>query len=183
MATEIATLGSGCFWCTEAVYDSLNGVLSVESGYMGGRRENPTYEQVCSGATGHVEVVNIEFDPAVISFRDILDVFFAVHDPTTLNRQGNDIGEQYRSVVFYHSDEQRRAAEDKILALEQAKEFPRPIVTAVEPAKPFYRAEAYHQEYFANNPNQPYCSAVVGPKVAKFRKKFAGRLKAAETTM
>ena len=173
MSSEIATLGGGCFWCLEAVYDRMKGVLSVESGYMGGKRENPTYDQVCSGATGHVEVVQVTFDTEVISFRDILEVFFAIHDPTTLNRQGNDIGTQYRSVIFYHSDEQRKTAEEVIRELE----MPGKVVTAVEPAMPFYRAENYHQEYFSNNPNQPYCSFVVAPKVAKFRKKFAELLR------
>jgi peptide-methionine (S)-S-oxide reductase len=173
MPSETATLGGGCFWCLEAVYDRMKGVLSVESGYTGGKRENPTYDQVCSGATGHVEVVQITFDTDAIAFRDILEVFFAIHDPTTLNRQGNDIGTQYRSVIFYHSDEQRLVAEQVIRELE----MPGKVVTAVEPAMPFYRAEDYHQEYFSNNPNQPYCSYVVGPKVAKFRKKFAERLR------
>ncbi len=176
MPSEIATLGGGCFWCLEAVYDRMNGVLSVESGYMGGRRENPTYEQVCSGATGHVEVVQVTFDTAVTNFREILEVFFAIHDPTTMNRQGNDIGTQYRSVIFYHSDEQRRIAEE--IMKELNSDFRDPIVTALEPAKPFYKAENYHQEYFANNPNQPYCSFVVAPKVDKFRKKFAEKLRA-----
>ncbi len=173
MPSEIATLGGGCFWCLEAVYDRLKGVLSVESGYMGGQRENPTYQQVCSGATGHVEVVQVAFDPDATNYREILEVFFAIHDPTTLNRQGNDVGTQYRSVVFYHSDEQRRVAEEIIRELD----FPTAVVTAVEPAQPFYRAEDYHQEYFANNPNQSYCSFVVAPKVAKFRKNFAERLR------
>jgi peptide-methionine (S)-S-oxide reductase len=177
MPSEIATLGGGCFWCLEAVYDGLKGVLSVTSGYSGGKRENPTYQQVCSGATGHAEVVQIEFDPGVVSYRELLEVFFAIHDPTTLNRQGNDSGTQYRSVIFYHSDEQRRVAEEMIRELEAEKAFDSPMVTAVEPAKPFYRAEDYHQEYFANNPNQPYCSFVVAPKVAKFRKKFAERVR------
>ncbi len=177
MSSEIATLGGGCFWCLEAVYDRMKGVTSVTSGYMGGKRENPTYQQVCSGATGHAEVVQLEFDPDVISYRDILEVFFAIHDPTTLNRQGNDIGTQYRSVIFYHSDEQRRTAEAIIRELESEKAFGDPIVTAMEPAQPFYQAEDYHQEYFANNPNQPYCAFVVAPKVAKFRKKFAERLR------
>jgi peptide-methionine (S)-S-oxide reductase len=178
MRSEIATLGGGCFWCLEAVYNRMKGVVSVTSGYMGGKRENPTYQQVCSGATGHAEVVQVEFDPQEITYRDILEVFFGIHDPTTLNRQGNDIGTQYRSVIFYHSDEQRRVAGDIIRELEAEKAFDSPIVTAVEPAQPFYRAEDYHQEYFANNPNQPYCAFVVAPKVAKFRKKFAERVRA-----
>jgi peptide-methionine (S)-S-oxide reductase len=178
MPSEIATLGGGCFWCLEAVYDRMEGVIAVTSGYMGGKAENPTYQQVCSGKTGHAEVVQVEFDPAVAGYRDILEVFFSIHDPTTLNRQGNDIGTQYRSVIFYHSDEQRRVAEDMIRELESEKAFDAPIVTAVEPAQPFYGAEGYHQDYFANNPNQPYCAFVVAPKVAKFRKKFAQRLRA-----
>lgn len=178
MGSEVATLGGGCFWCLEAVYDRMQGVLSVESGYMGGQRENPTYEQVCTGATGHAEAVRIAFDPEITSYRDLLEVFFAIHDPTTLNRQGNDVGTQYRSVIFYQNDEQRRIAEEMIRDLEAEKVFPNPIVTAAEPAGPFYVAEKYHQEYFANNPSQPYCSFVVAPKVAKFRKKFASRLRA-----
>jgi len=179
MAIETATLGGGCFWCVEAVYREAAGVLSVVSGYMGGRRPNPTYEQVCSGATGHVEVVQLTFDPAVIGFRDILDVFFATHDPTTLNRQGNDLGTQYRSVIFYRSPEQKAAAEDVIQELTESKAFSDPIVTAVEPATEFYPAEGYHQQYFENHPYQPYCAFVVAPKVQKFRKKFAARMKTA----
>jgi peptide-methionine (S)-S-oxide reductase len=175
MPSEIATLGGGCFWCLEAVYDRMRGVASVTSGYMGGREANPTYQQVCSGTTGHVEVAQVEFDTEQTSFREVLEVFFAIHDPTTLNRQGNDVGTQYRSVIFYHSEEQRRIAED--VMREVAAHFDDPIVTALEPARPFYAAEDYHQEYFANNPNQPYCSYVVAPKVAKFRLKFAGILK------
>jgi peptide-methionine (S)-S-oxide reductase len=168
---EITTLGGGCFWCLEAVFDRMKGVLSVESGYMGGRRPNPTYEQVCTGVTGHIEVVQITFDPAVISFPDLLGVFFAIHDPTTKDRQGNDAGEQYRSVIFYHSDEQRTAAEE--VMREIAGEYRQPIVTELRPAETFWKAEDYHQEYFANNPRQPYCMFVVAPKVEKFRKKFA----------
>jgi peptide-methionine (S)-S-oxide reductase len=168
---EITTLGGGCFWCLEAVFDQMRGVLSVESGYMGGRRPNPTYQQVCTGVTGHIEVVQVTFDPAVISFRDLLEVFFAIHDPTTTDRQGNDVGEQYRSVIFYHSDEQRATAEE--LMKEVAGEYSGPIVTEVRPAEAFWKAEDYHQEYFANNPRQPYCMFVVAPKVEKFRKNFA----------
>lgn len=179
MVLETATLGGGCFWCVEAVYREAAGVTSVVSGYMGGRRPNPTYEQVCSGATGHVEVVQLTFDSSVISFRDILEVFFATHDPTTLNRQGNDSGTQYRSAIFYHSPEQRATAEDMIRELTADKAFPNPIVTAIEPATEFYPAEGYHQQYFENNPNQPYCAFVVAPKVQKFRKKFAARMKTA----
>ena len=174
---EIATLGGGCFWCVEAVFNQTQGVISAISGYMGGEKPNPTYEQVCSGRTGHVEVVQVKFDPAVITFREILEIFFTAHDPTTLNRQGNDIGTQYRSVIFYHSPEQRAVAETFIAELEKEKVFSGPVVTALEAAPEFYRAEAYHQDYFANNPNQPYCSYVVSPKVQKFRKKFAARLK------
>jgi peptide-methionine (S)-S-oxide reductase len=174
---EIATLGGGCFWCLEAVYREARGVVSVVSGYMGGLKPNPTYEQVCSGRSGHVEVVQVTFDSTVIAFREILEIFFTTHDPTTLNRQGNDIGTQYRSVIFYHSPEQRAVAEALIAELTTEKVFDDRIVTAVEPAQAFYPAEDYHQEYFANNPYQPYCSYVVAPKVQKFRKKFAGKLK------
>jgi peptide-methionine (S)-S-oxide reductase len=176
---EIATLGGGCFWCLEAVYNQTEGVESAISGYMGGLRPNPTYEQVCSGATGHVEVVQVTFNPAVISFRDILEIFFAIHDPTTLNRQGNDVGTQYRSVIFYHSAEQKAAAEAIVKELSEERAFPNPIVTQIEPAAAFWAAESYHQQYFENNPNQPYCSFVVAPKVQKFRRKFAERMKKA----
>jgi len=175
--TEIATLGGGCFWCLEAVYRETEGVEKVVSGYMGGSKPNPTYKDVCSGATGHVEVVQLTFDPNAISFRDILEIFFAIHDPTTLNRQGNDVGTQYRSVIFHHSPEQKAAAEDTIRELTAEKVFDDPVVTAIEPAQEFYSAEAYHQEYFENHPYQPYCAFVVAPKVQKFRKKFAGRVK------
>jgi peptide-methionine (S)-S-oxide reductase len=178
MALETATLGGGCFWCVEAVYREAAGVISVISGYMGGRSPHPSYEDVCSGASGHVEVVQIQFDPAAISFRDVLEIFFATHDPTTLNRQGNDSGTQYRSVVFYHSPEQGAVAEELIRELNVEKAFPDPIVTAVEPATAFYPAEDYHQKYFENHPWQPYCAFVVSPKVQKFRKKFASRVKA-----
>jgi peptide-methionine (S)-S-oxide reductase len=174
---ETTTLAGGCFWCLEAVYDEMEGVLSVESGYMGGRQPNPTYRDVCTGRTGHAEVVQVTFDPDVVSFRDILEVFFAIHDPTTLNRQGNDAGTQYRSAIFYHSDEQRATAEQVIRELTAEKAFPDPIVTEVAPASTFYIAEDYHQEYFANNPQQPYCSYVVAPKVQKFRHKFAKKVK------
>jgi len=168
---EFATLGGGCFWCTEAVYLEIKGVVDVESGYSGGTNANPTYNAVCSGSTGHAEVVRIEFDPTVISYRQILEIFFTIHDPTTLNRQGADVGTQYRSVIFTHSDEQTDVARDVITEVAQA--WPSKVVTQVEPAPAFYRAEQYHQEYFANNPNQGYCAAVVGPKVAKFRKTWA----------
>jgi peptide-methionine (S)-S-oxide reductase len=175
--TEIATLAGGCFWCLEAVFEQLRGVLRVESGYAGGSVPEPTYRQVCTGATGHAEVVQITFDPAVVSYREILDIFFATHDPTTLNRQGADVGTQYRSAIFYHSSEQKRVAEERIKELDAAKIWDEPIVTEVAPAPAFYRAEDYHQEYFRNNAGQPYCVAVVSPKVAKFRKQFAAKLK------
>lgn len=174
---ELATLGGGCFWCIEPVFDELEGVEDVVSGYSGGDRRNPTYEQVCSGATGHAEVVQIRFDPARISYRELLQVFFTVHDPTQLNRQGNDVGTQYRSVIFYHSPEQKQTAETVIEELTAAELWPRPIVTELSPFKEFYPAEDYHQEYFRHNPQQPYCQIVVAPKVAKFRQKFANRLK------
>jgi peptide-methionine (S)-S-oxide reductase len=175
--TEIATLAGGCFWCLEAVYENLKGVTKVESGYMGGASANPSYREVCTGTTGHAEVVQVTFDPAVVSSSDILNVFFAIHDPTTLNRQGNDVGTQYRSAIFYHSPEQKQAAEAKIAELTAAQLFDRPIVTQVAAAGPFYRGEDYHQGYFRAHQEQPYCQYVVSPKVAKFRKQFASRLK------
>jgi|SRR5581483_2966149 peptide-methionine (S)-S-oxide reductase len=175
---EIAVLGGGCFWCIEAIYSDINGVLSAISGYAGGHVKNPSYEQVCSHTTGHAEVVQVTFDPDVISYRDILEIFFSVHDPTTLNRQGADVGEQYRSVIFYLDDEQKRIAQETIQALTEARAFKDPIVTQVEPLTEFYPAEDYHQEYFKNNPNQPYCRVVIAPKVAKFRKSHAEMLKA-----
>jgi len=178
-ATETAILGGGCFWCLEAVFDDLAGVLSVESGYAGGERPDPSYEEVCSGRTGHAEVVRITFDPAVLSFRDLLTVFFTIHDPTTRDRQGADVGTQYRSVVFCTSPEQRATAEALVAELDAAKLWRDPIVTEIADAAPFYEAERYHQEYFARNSFQPYCQMVVAPKVAKFRKKFAQRLKRA----
>jgi len=174
---EIATLAGGCFWCLEAVFDEMKGVETVESGYMGGRTQNPTYEEVCSGETGHAEVVRLTFDSKVVSFREILEVFFVIHDPTTLNRQGNDAGTQYRSAIFYHSAEQKSAAEQVIANLESARIYDDPIVTEVVPASQFYVAEDYHQEYFERNPGQPYCAYVVRPKVAKFRKHFLEKLK------
>lgn len=177
MAREITTLAGGCFWCLEAVYDLLEGVEEVVSGYMGGSVPNPTYQAVCTGTTGHAEVVQITFDPQRISFRDLLDVFFTIHDPTTLNRQGNDIGTQYRSAIYYHSEEQRATAQDTIAALTLEKLWPDPIVTEVTPAATFYPAEDYHQEYFVNNPGQGYCMFVVAPKVQKARKKYLDRLK------
>ena len=176
--SEMAVLGGGCFWCLEAVFDRLKGVTAVESGYMGGRTPNPTYRQVCSGDSGHVEVIRITFDPAKISFSDLLEVFFAVHDPTTLDRQGNDAGTQYRSVIFYMNEEQQRVAQAMIKRLADAGEFHAPIVTAVEPAAPFYVAEDYHQEYFANNSSQPYCQAIIAPKVRKVMAKFAEMVEA-----
>ncbi len=175
MAT--AVLGGGCFWCLEAVYDRLKGVTSVESGYMGGRVDNPTYQQVCGGNTGHVEVVRVTFDPQQISFAELLEVFFGIHDPTTLNRQGNDVGDQYRSVIFYESEEQKKVAEKAIADLNAKHVWPNSIVTAIEPAQKFSVAEDYHQTYFANNASQPYCQLVVGPKVKKFEKTFADRIK------
>ena len=173
---EITTLGGGCFWCLEAVYEQMEGVRSVRSGYMGGQRPNPTYEQVCGGRTGHAEVVQITFDPEVTSFAEILEVFFAIHDPTTRDRQGNDSGTQYRSVIFYHSDQQRATAEQTIRDLEAARVWRGPVVTEVQAAAEFYPAEDYHQEYFRNNPGQPYCAYVVKPKVDKFREKFAAKV-------
>lgn len=176
-AREVATLGGGCFWCLEAIYDGLTGVDSVESGYSGGHLQKPTYEDICGGETGHAEVVRVTFDPAVVNYRDILDVFFAIHDPTTRNAQGNDIGTQYRSVIFFHTPEQQAVAEATIHRLTEAQAYARPIVTEVSPAPVFYPAEQYHQEYFERNPRQPYCQYVVSPKVAKFRQQFAARLK------
>ncbi len=176
-AHEIATLAGGCFWCLEAVYDDLKGVRSVESGYMGGHRADPNYAEVCSGETGHAEVVQITFDTEVVGYRDILDVFFVIHDPTTRNRQGNDVGTQYRSAIFYHGEQQKAIAEDAIARLARAGVWERPIVTEVIAASKFYIAEEYHQEYFRQNPYQPYCMMVVQPKVAKFRKQFIDRLK------
>jgi len=175
--SETAVLGGGCFWCLEAVYLQMHGVLSVESGYMGGKTPEPTYHDVCSGATGHVEVVQVSFDPSVASYRDILEVFFTIHDPTTRDRQGNDAGTQYRSVIFYTSDGQRAIAEQIMRELDAAHIWDDPIVTEVRRASKFYRAEDYHQDYFRNNPQQPYCTFVVAPKVRKFREKFAHKLR------
>ena len=172
-----ATLAGGCFWCTEAVYAELEGVKGVTSGYIGGKVPNPTYKDVCTGLTGHAEAIEIEYDPAVVSFEKLLEVFFATHDPTTLNRQGADAGTQYRSGIFYHDDEQKRIAEQVIARLDAAKVFPGRIVTEVTKASTFYPAEDYHQDYFANNPNQPYCRAVAAPKVEKVRKAFKDLLK------
>ncbi len=174
---ETATLGGGCFWCVEAVFDKVKGVSSVVSGYSGGSTGDPHYNEVCSGMTGHAEVIQVTFDPEVITFRDILEIFFTVHDPTTLNRQGGDVGTQYRSVIFYNSPEQKRIAEETIAELNAGGIFDAPIVTEVTPLSIFYRAEAYHQGYYERNLDQPYCSVVISPKVAKFRKRFAERLK------
>jgi len=174
---ETATLAAGCFWCVEAVFDDLQGVEDVVSGYAGGHTENPTYKEVCSETTGHAEVVQMRFDPEVLSFADLLRVYFTVHDPTTLNRQGNDVGSSYRSAIFYHSDAQRTTAESVLAEITAEELYPNPIVTEVSALDKFWPAEDYHQEYFANNPSQPYCSGVVAPKVAKFRQKFASRLK------
>jgi peptide-methionine (S)-S-oxide reductase len=177
MQEEVATLAGGCFWCLEAVYDQMLGVRSVESGYTGGHLDRPTYEAVCGGRTGHAEAVRIVFDPSAISYREILEVFFVIHDPTTLNRQGNDVGTQYRSAIFYHSPEQKKTAEEVIASFTRDQVYSRPIVTEVTAASTWYEAEAYHQEYFVKNPFQGYCTAVVAPKVAKFRKQFTSKLK------
>jgi peptide-methionine (S)-S-oxide reductase len=173
---EFATLGGGCFWCLEAVFEELDGVVDVESGYSGGSVDNPGYRRVCEGDTGHAEAVRLEFDPARISYREILEVFFAVHDPTTLNRQGNDVGTQYRSVIFFHTPEQQRTAMEVIGQARSA--WGRDVVTEVAPAPAYFRAEDYHQEYFRHNPGQGYCAAVIAPKLEKFRKTFARRRRA-----
>ena len=169
---ETITLGAGCFWCVEAVFKDLKGVSSVESGYMGGHTDNPTYNEVCSGTTGHAEVAKIEFDPSVVNLQTILSVFFRTHDPTTLNRQGNDVGTQYRSAIFYHNQDQKDISEQIIAELNQTGAYPNPIVTEVSKASKYYPAEDYHQNYLANNPQNPYCQMVVQPKVEKFRKVF-----------
>lgn len=174
---ETATLAGGCFWCLEPVFDELRGVREVVSGYTGGHDPAPTYRRVCEGTTGHAEAVRVVFDPAEVSYREILRVFFTVHDPTTLNRQGADVGTQYRSAVFYHSPEQKRVAEEVIAELERERVWDDPIVTELSPADEFFPAEEYHQEYFARNPGQPYCRVVIAPKVAKFRKEYVERLK------
>jgi peptide-methionine (S)-S-oxide reductase len=173
---ELATLGGGCFWCLDAAYRRIEGVTGVVSGYAGGQDPRPTYQRVCSGSTGHAEVVQVEFDPDVISYRDILDVFWAIHDPTTLNRQGADVGTQYRSIILTHDDAQRRVAEESRQAV--APLWPRPVVTEITPLETFFPAEEYHQDYFARNPDQGYCQVVINPKLAKLREKFAGRLRA-----
>jgi peptide-methionine (S)-S-oxide reductase len=176
-STETIVLGGGCFWCTEAVFDRVQGVVDVESGYSNGQALNPSYEQVCTGRTGHAEVVKVTFDPAEISLHEILEIFFVVHDPTTLNRQGNDVGTQYRSGIYYLDPAQRQVAEDVIREIGESKTYRAPIVTEVEPLANYSTAEAYHQDYFLNNPNQGYCAFVVGPKVEKFQKTFAARVK------
>ena len=173
---ETATLGAGCFWCVDTIFRELQGVEKVESGYAGGRTANPTYRDVCSGMTGHAEVVQVTFDPSVLSFRDLLRVFFTVHDPTTADRQGADIGTQYRSIILYHSDEQRETAKQVIDELNREKVWDDPIVTQLVPFTTFYSAEKYHQDYYSQNPNQPYCQIVIAPKVAKFRKAYLDRL-------
>jgi len=177
MATEQATLAGGCFWCLEAVYQQLRGVEKVVSGYAGGHVANPSYQAVCAGVTGHAEVVQITYDPAVVSFRDLLNVFFTIHDPTTLNRQGNDVGTQYRSAIYYHNDEQKAIAEQTIAELAESGLWNNRIVTEVAPLDTFYAAEDYHQNYFVDNPNQGYCRVVIAPKVAKFRKQYLEQLK------
>ena len=173
----LATLAGGCFWCLEAVFNELRGVESVVSGYAGGHDPDPTYETVCSGTTGHAEVVQIAFDPDMVSFRELLEVFFTIHDPTTLNRQGNDVGTQYRSAIYYHDEEQRLTADEVIEEMTVAELWDDPIVTEVTALDNFYEAEEYHQQYFKKNPFQPYCFVVVRPKVSKFRKKFVSKLK------
>ncbi|HKN68730.1 MAG TPA: peptide-methionine (S)-S-oxide reductase MsrA [Gemmatimonadaceae bacterium] len=173
---EVATLGGGCFWCLDGIYRQLKGVESVVSGYAGGTKPNPTYREVCGGNTGHAEVVQITFDPSQISYRDLLDVFFTIHDPTTQDRQGGDIGPQYRSIILTHSDEQARIAREAITDVTAEGVWDDPIVTHVQPLTTFYPAESYHQDYFANNPNQPYCQVVIAPKVAKFRRKYLEKL-------
>ena len=175
--SEVATFGGGCFWCTEAIFGGLEGVLKVDPGYSGGWVENPTYEQVCTGKTGHAEVVQITFDPSVISFREILEVFFYSHDPTSLNRQGADVGTQYRSVIFFHNESQKVTAEKLIRELGRKKKGKKPIVTRVEPLKPFFKAEEYHKDYFERNPEQAYCRLVIEPKLNKMRKNYPDKLK------
>jgi len=175
--TGVTTLAGGCFWCLEAVYDQLKGVLDVVSGYSGGQVEHPSYKEVCTGKTGHAEVVQLTFDPSVVSFRELLEVFFTIHDPTTPNRQGADVGTQYRSAIFYHSLEQKNTAEGVIHDLETEKVWDKPIVTELVPYNVFYPAEDYHQEYFLRNPYQGYCMAIIAPKVAKFRNKYLAKLK------
>lgn len=178
MSVQKATLGGGCFWCLEAVFQQLRGVTEVQPGYAGGHVPNPTYEQVCAGTTGHAEVVQMTFDPDVITYRELLDVFFSIHDPTTPDRQGDDVGPQYRSIILYHDDEQRRIAEEVIRELEQSGAWSDPIVTQVVPLEAFYPAEEYHKDYFRRNPERAYCRLVIAPKVEKFRRRFSDKLKA-----
>jgi peptide-methionine (S)-S-oxide reductase len=178
--TEIATLGGGCFWCLEAVFEQLQGVISVKSGYAGGKMDNPSYEQVCSGTTGHTEVVQISFDSTKITYRELLEVFFTIHDPTTLNRQGADVGTQYRSVIFYHTPEQQKVAQEIIRELDASGTWEQPVVTAVEKLRNFYPAEEYHQGYYRNNSIQPYCQAVISPKLAKLRQKYLKKLRSVQ---
>ena len=175
--TETATIAGGCFWCTEAVFSELNGVQKVQPGYSGGRVQNPTYEQVCSDATGHAEAIQVTFDPKIISYKDLLRIFFSVHDPTTLNRQGNDVGTQYRSAIFYHDQEQKETAEQVMKAVSDEKIWGGPLVTELVPFTAFYPAEAYHKDYFKRNPNQGYCQVIIAPKVSKFRKHYLNMLK------
>ena len=174
---QTATFGSGCFWCTEAIFERVNGVVKVESGYSGGTVENPTYQEVCTGTTGHAEVTQITYDPSVISFDELLEIFWKTHDPTTLNKQGNDVGTQYRSVIFYHNEEQKELAEKYKSELDKSGAWDNPIVTEISPFKNFYSAEGYHQDYYENNPNQGYCAFVIAPKVEKFEKVFKDKLK------
>jgi peptide-methionine (S)-S-oxide reductase len=174
---EMATLGGGCFWCIEAAFNEIRGVVNVESGYAGGELASPTYEQVCTGTTGHAEVVQVTFDPSVISFREILEIFFTAHDPTTLNRQGADVGSQYRSFIFYHNEKQKEVAEQVIAELNASKIWGNPIVTQVKPFKNFYKAEDYHRKYFDRHPEAAYCRVVIAPKIAKLRKKYREKLK------
>jgi peptide-methionine (S)-S-oxide reductase len=174
---EVATLGGGCFWCTEALFTQLKGVENAQPGYSDGKTENPTYEQVCTGKTGHAETVQINFDPTVISYKEILQIFFSTHDPTTLNRQGADVGTQYRSIILYHNEEQRRIAEEVIKEITEEKAFEKPIVTQLEPLKIFYKAEDYHKDYFKRHPDQAYCSLLIAPKITKFQKLYLNKLK------
>ena len=174
---QVATFGSGCFWCTEAIFERLNGVVKVESGYAGGTVENPTYEEVCTGKTGHAEVTQITYDPKIITYDELLEVFWKTHDPTTLNRQGNDVGTQYRSVIFYHNEEQKELTENYKKELDKSGAWDNPIVTEISPVTNFYPAEGYHQDYYENNPNQGYCAFVIAPKVEKFEKVFKDKLK------
>lgn len=174
---ETATFGSGCFWCTEAIFQQLKGVQSATSGYSGGQTKNPTYKEICTGTTGHAEVIEIKFDPTIISFKELLEVFWETHDPTTLNRQGADVGTQYRSVIFYHSDKQKQEAEFYKNKLDEAKIYSNPIVTEISPAETFYKAETYHQDYYEQNTNAPYCQSVITPKVEKFKKVFQEKIK------